>query len=80
MCEAQDVAWLEDFYARIMNQSDPLALCRKSTEIHINKPTSHYPQNTRANAGDEREINSLSWGMVAFVLIGLIALIVFFAK
>ncbi len=31
MCEPMDVEWLEDFYNRIMNQTDPLALARKAT-------------------------------------------------
>ena len=29
MCEIGDTQWLEDFYDRIMNQTDPLALYRK---------------------------------------------------
>ena len=31
MCDPEDVRWIEDFYERIMNQSDPLALYRKAT-------------------------------------------------
>ncbi len=31
MCEPGDEIWLEQFYARIMNQTDPLALYRKAT-------------------------------------------------
>ena len=32
MCEARDTQWLMDFYGRIMNQTDPLALYRKATQ------------------------------------------------
>ena len=32
MCDPEDVRWIEDFYERIMNQSDPLALYRKATQ------------------------------------------------
>ena len=31
MCEPSDIAWIDDFYSRIMNQTDPLAMYRKST-------------------------------------------------
>lgn len=29
MCEPEDARWLDRFYSRIMNQTDPLALYRK---------------------------------------------------
>lgn len=32
MCEPQDALWLDNFYARIMNQTDPLALYAKATK------------------------------------------------
>ena len=32
MCGPEDVRWIEDFYARIMNQTDPLALYRRTTQ------------------------------------------------
>ena len=31
MCRPEDVQWIEDFHARILNQTDPLALYRKAT-------------------------------------------------
>ena len=31
MCEYVDAQWIDDFYDRIMNQSDPLAMYRKAT-------------------------------------------------
>ena len=31
MCEYGDAQWIDDFYDRIMNQSDPLAMYRKAT-------------------------------------------------
>ncbi len=31
MCEAGDDEWLDDFYERIINQTDPLAMYRKAT-------------------------------------------------
>lgn len=32
LCGPEDVEWLEDFYDRIMDQTDPLALYRKATQ------------------------------------------------
>lgn len=34
MCELEDVLWLDDFYSRIMNQTDPLAMYVKATKPH----------------------------------------------
>ena len=31
----EDVRWLEDFYERIMDQRDPLALCRKAMQSQM---------------------------------------------
>lgn len=35
MCEPSDTVWLDDFYSRIMNQTDPLALYSKATKPHL---------------------------------------------
>ncbi len=32
MCEYVDAQWIDDFYDRIMNQSDPLTMYRKATK------------------------------------------------
>ena len=32
MCGPEDVRWIEDFHARIMNQTDPLALYRRTVQ------------------------------------------------
>lgn len=32
MCDEEDVQWLEDFYGRIMDQTDPLALYRRAIQ------------------------------------------------
>lgn len=42
MCEYGDAQWIDDFYDRIMNQSDPLAMCRKATRPQpVAKPKQH---------------------------------------
>ena len=32
MCDPEDTLWLEDFYERIINQTDPITLYRKATQ------------------------------------------------
>ena len=76
MCKAEDVFWIEDFYSRIINQSDPLTLYRKSIGMYTNKPTSHYAQ----NSAQKRKTNPLLWGALIVVLLWTIALIFFLAK
>lgn len=33
LCSAEDVAWLENFYGRILGTNDPLALCHKAKTV-----------------------------------------------
>lgn len=43
MCEYGDAQWIDDFYDRIMNQSDPLAMYRKATRPQpVAKPKQPY--------------------------------------
>lgn len=37
MCDDGDVEWLENFYQRIMNQSDPLTLVYQAAKIRVEK-------------------------------------------
>lgn len=45
MCRPEDALWLDNFYSRIMNQSDPLALYYKAA-------ASYPQQKIRSNYGD----------------------------
>ena len=40
MCDANDALWLDNFYARIMNQSDPLALYYRATKPYTDPKSS----------------------------------------
>lgn len=43
MCEPEDTQWLNNFYSRIMNQTDPLAMYAKATKPRTSaKPTQTY--------------------------------------
>ena len=47
MCEYGDAQWIDDFYDRIMNQSDPLAMYQKATKprpVAKPKPLRQAPQ------------------------------------
>lgn len=35
MCESGDTEWLDNFYSRIMNQTDPISLYRKATNTSV---------------------------------------------
>ena len=37
MCESGDIEWLEHFYQRIMNQTDPLALAYQASKPRVQK-------------------------------------------
>ena len=43
MCEPDDELWIENFYARIMNGTDPLALYRKATRSQTNASPKQTP-------------------------------------
>ncbi|WP_369297408.1 DUF6548 family protein [uncultured Neglectibacter sp.] len=84
MCEPGDALWLDSFYSRIMNQTDPLALYYKVTRPRpAQKPKSaptiytYSQQRPRSKKNNNKPI-----GFVAF-LIGallLIAAIIFISK
>ena len=58
MCDESDAVWLDNFYSRIMNQTDPLALyykatklrpAQKSTQTHTPETTTHTYSQPTAN-------------------------------
>ena len=44
MCEYGDAQWIDDFYDKIMNQSDPLAMYRKATKPRPTAKTKQHCQ------------------------------------
>lgn len=58
MCEPGDTQWLDDFYDRIMNQTDPLALYYKATKVHTGtrttQPLRTNPQPVFYNRGNPK--------------------------
>lgn len=81
MCEPCDIVWLDDFYSRIMNQTDPLALYSKATKprqaqkpVQANKPKSPtytYSQPT----SNHRKSSPQAAGCMTF-LVGIVIIVV----
>ena len=81
MCEPRDTVWLDDFYSRIMNQTDPLALYSKATKprqaqkpVQAHKPESHtytYSQPT----SNHRKSFPQAAGCMTF-LVGILIIVV----
>ncbi len=46
MCKPEDELWIDDFYSRIMNQTDPLTLYHKATDSYNDTKTVHRPVKT----------------------------------
>ena len=48
MCGPNDTIWLDNFYSRIMNQNDPLALYYQATKPHATQQShkTQHPQQT----------------------------------
>ena len=55
MCQREDALWLDNFYSRIMNHTDPLSLYRKATRPHpmpsCIKPAANDVKSSRRHGG-----------------------------
>ena len=58
MCTAADALWLDNFYDRIMRQTDPLALYRKATQPH--PTTKEAPSSTTPHTTPTERRNTMS--------------------
>ena len=74
MCDSNDTQWLLAFYARIMNQTDPLTLYRKATESQkkplVNNAGQQYHQQRYDNNHDaaNNEMGCLMAMVIAAVI------------
>ena len=79
MCSDEDTAWLEDFYQRIMNQSDPLALyhTEKNKRQTASKPTvpasTQSPQHLPNRTDNQSKHRPAGCGM--FIICAIVATI-----
>ena len=82
MCDPEAAPWLDDFYSRIMNESDPLTLYRKATTPSSNfRPTQSHAQESsdrtmlHPRTSPQKAIGCLTSCAVIFVLIAVTLLL-----
>ena len=79
MCELDDEIWLNHFYSRIMNQTDPLSMYRKARSVTNNARSraqtsyEYRPQTYISNHQPKQKHHY--WGIILW---GIILLILFF--
>jgi hypothetical protein len=76
MCEPDDALWLDQFRARIMEQTDPLAMYRKATQpcsaSVSNKQQSYPERETPNNNAQSSGAGCLTWLIAILLMILLI--------
>ena len=75
MCEPDDALWLEQFYTRIMEQTDPLAMYRKATQpcsASVSNKQQSYPEREAPNNGQSSGAGCLTWLIAILLMILLI--------
>lgn len=84
MCELSDTAWLDDFYSRIMNQTDPLTLYAKATAPKLTKKATRIPKSKSATyfyprqATNSKKTSRKVIGFISFIAaIAVIAAVIF---
>lgn len=84
MCSADDTQWLDDFYSRILNRRDPLALYRQASKSRAARELSkshNIPQQaacsgTQRSDGRRKASNEPEWDVILLIVL-LIAAAVF---
>ena len=69
MCEPSDVVWIEVFYSRIMNQTDPLAMYRRASKPEQSSP----PQHTHSVQAINSKKKAAGW-VVLWIVAALVGL------
>lgn len=77
LCSIEDTRWIENFYQKIISQSDPLALNRKKLISNTNKPLNnqseiyyHAPKSNSKDNDSKRLIPSLIFlGIILLAII-----------
>lgn len=76
MCEPEDELWINEFYSRIMNQTDPLSLYRKATRPRpVNKPAPR-PIQTTATYSQPSNNRKPARNNIGFAILIIISLLV----
>ena len=81
ICHPDDVAWLNNFYSRIMNQTDPLALYLKSSKVNpltkTQKESNYSPQRKKIHHKTKRSANFTLFFIILIVLIFVLLIVMF---
>lgn len=85
MCSAEDTVWIDEFYQRIIGQTDPLALCHKKT-MYLSAPKKSrtqtlpiaqpVPDHSQCRRTPKRFI---AWLVLALLIIAGVAVIFIFS-
>ncbi len=82
MCRPEDVLWLDNFYSRIMNQSDPLALYYKAAASYPQrKIRSNYEDASKGDIFNQEDISQRgkeTLGRLACALAAFFTIIILF--
>lgn len=74
MCKPEDAKWLEDFYLRIMNQTDPLTLYHKA--IQPRKPQSKPRTISTAYTGNYDAKSGRNTAKILVIILAVIIIVV----
>lgn len=86
MCDVGDAEWIDTFYSRIMDQTDPLAMYRKATAPRpaakpVQRNQAAQPQYTYpAQHYQPKKTSNKSIGWIVFIIIAVIIGLVFALK
>lgn len=61
MCNPNDAIWFDDFYARIMNQTDPLALYHQATKSRPVQHSSKVKKQSQINCDSTNKMDKYSY-------------------
>ncbi len=76
MCEPGDTWWLDDFYLRIMNQTDPLTLYHKATKNNTYNTHTSYNKPTNYKSAPPNEIGCATIMVISLLFAILIAALI----
>lgn len=83
MCSVKDTSWLDEFYQRIIGQTDPLALCYKKTRFHSSQKFTEAKKNATVQyAPSPSKLSQLGnqlrpWSILLLIVI-IFAVLIFF--
>ena len=83
MCSFKDTVWLDEFYQRIIGQTDPLALCYKKTRFHSSQKFTEAKKNSTVQYAPSpsklsQQGNQLRLWSILLLIVIIFAVLIFF--